>query len=159
MSSGSSPAQSQVRNLLGRAEAEYKACNFRDARAIFEMAAAGLSSPRELPPRAVAFYALSLAATEPGRTAEAIEMCRVVAAREAVDASPCFALASLYMKARNRRRALRSVEEGLRMEPDHFELLRLRAQLGRRGAPTLGFLRRGHPLNIFFGRLRHALRG
>ena len=56
----------------------------------------------------------------------------------------------------NRKRALEAVDRGLKIDSDHAELLALKAEMGSRRPPVLGFLDRGNFLNVFLGRLRHS---
>ena len=54
---------------------------------------------------------------------------------------------------------VRTVLDGLKIDPHHPGLLVMRKELGIRSRPVLPFLDRGHALNQFLGRIRHAIRG
>lgn len=53
-----------------------------------------------------------------------------------------------------KREALEAVRDGLKVDPDHPELLNLYAELGVRRPPVLGFLPRGNFVNRMLGSLR-----
>lgn len=67
-------------------------------------------------------------------------------------------LARTCLLARDRRKAVRAVLGGLKVDPHSPELLALYRELGIRSQPVLPFLERQNPLNQLLGRIRHALR-
>lgn len=62
------------------------------------------------------------------------------------------------LSPRYRQEAVDAVYEGLKVDPEHVGLLRLKDQVGARRPPVLTFLSRGNILNRILGRLRHLLR-
>lgn len=60
-------------------------------------------------------------------------------------------LARIELLAGNRRQAIRNCLEGLKLDPRHAGLRRLRKQLGRRRKPLLPFLPRKSPVNRILG--------
>lgn len=56
-----------------------------------------------------------------------------------------------------KREAVEAVRDGLKVDPDHPELLALKAKLGHRKPPVLSFLPRGSFLNRILGSLRAAV--
>ncbi|HKB79520.1 MAG TPA: tetratricopeptide repeat protein, partial [Thermoanaerobaculia bacterium] len=65
-------------------------------------------------------------------------------------------LARVYAMAGHRKKAVETAEAGLKLLPEHEELLRTRAELGVRSRPSVPFLDRGHPINVSLGQARHA---
>jgi tetratricopeptide (TPR) repeat protein len=63
--------------------------------------------------------------------------------------------ARVHLALRQRERAVRSVERGLELWPEHPALLAARLQLGTRRPAVLPFIARANPVNRFLGRLRH----
>jgi Tfp pilus assembly protein PilF len=68
-------------------------------------------------------------------------------------------LAWVHLLARDRAAAARAIERGLEADPKHAGLLALRGRIGVRRPPVLVFLPRANPLNVWLGRVRHALAG
>ena len=58
---------------------------------------------------------------------------------------------------RHRRLAANAVFDGLKIDPEHHDLLELRHQVGTRRPPAISFLSRGHILNRILGWIRHQL--
>lgn len=67
-------------------------------------------------------------------------------------------LARVQMLAKNRRRAVAALAQGLSLDPRHAGLRALQAELGTRKRPVLGFLKRDNPVNKTLGRLRHQIK-
>ncbi|HYX24347.1 MAG TPA: hypothetical protein VFC23_09370 [Thermoanaerobaculia bacterium] len=93
------------------------------------------------------------------RVREGLQLCRHSIKVEFYQADNYLNLARTCLLARHRSGAVRAVRDGLKIDPHHPGLLALRQELGVRGRPLLPFLDRGHFLNQFLGRIRHALRG
>ena len=68
-------------------------------------------------------------------------------------------LARLELLAGSRRSAIEAIQRGLQLAERDRELLALRASLGLRRPPPLGFLGRSHPINVLLGKVRHRLTG
>jgi hypothetical protein len=66
-------------------------------------------------------------------------------------------LARLHVVASNRQAAVAALEAGLKLDPEHDGLLALAKEIGTRKPPVIRFLHREHPLNRFFGRMRHKM--
>lgn len=67
-------------------------------------------------------------------------------------------LARTYLLRRNRRKAVEALHNGLRLDGTHGGLRRLQRDLGYRSRPVISFLSREHPINRWFGWLRHRVR-
>jgi uncharacterized protein HemY len=91
------------------------------------------------------------------RIQEGLKLCQHAMKLEFYQAENYLNLARTQLLARQRRAAVRTVASGLRVEPDHTQLLELRREMGVRRSPVLPFLRRTNPLNLLLGRIRHAL--
>jgi hypothetical protein len=91
------------------------------------------------------------------RIQEGLKLCQHAMKLEFYQAENYLNLARTQLLARQRRAAVRTIASGLRVEPDHAQLLALRREIGVRRQPVLPFLRRTNPLNLLFGRIRHAL--
>ncbi|MDA8016816.1 MAG: hypothetical protein MPN21_05140 [Thermoanaerobaculia bacterium] len=61
---------------------------------------------------------------------------------------------SCLLSDRYKREAVEAVRDGLKVDPDHPELLALQTRLGHRRPPVLGFLPRSSILNRILGGLR-----
>jgi hypothetical protein len=87
------------------------------------------------------------------------ELCRRAAASDFYQPEVLYNLARVEHLAHNRREAVKALEAGLKLDPDHAGMQELKKQVGVRRKPVLGFLARGNFLNVFLGRLRHLFRG
>jgi len=65
-------------------------------------------------------------------------------------------LARVYVAAGNRKKALETVEQGLKTHPEDEALLEVRKELGIRSRPPVPFLDRANPINVTLGQARHA---
>ena len=86
----------------------------------------------------------------------AIELCRRALDLEFYNGDHYVNLARVYLAAGQRKKALDIAESGLRLLPDHDDLLRVRRSLGVRSRPPVPFLNRSHPINVSLGQARHA---
>ena len=64
--------------------------------------------------------------------------------------------ARVYMLVGNRKKALETVENGLKIAPENDALRKVRQELGVRARPAVPFLDRSHPINVSLGQARHA---
>jgi hypothetical protein len=92
------------------------------------------------------------------RLEDGVKLCRHAVKLAFYDPEGYLNLARTLLLAQKRRNAIRVVQEGLSLVPDHEGLLELHAEMGRRRSPVLRFLSREHPVNLFLGRIRHTLR-
>lgn len=65
--------------------------------------------------------------------------------------------ARIYEAKKDRFHAIKMIDEALRWDPGYRPALNLRQKMGIRRTPIFRFLPRVHPLNKFFGRLRHRI--
>jgi tetratricopeptide (TPR) repeat protein len=65
-------------------------------------------------------------------------------------------LSRIYLASGNRKKAVETAEAGLKLLPEHEELLEVRKELGVRARPSVPFLDRTNPVNVSLGQARHA---
>lgn len=99
------------------------------------------------------FYGLTLGLCE-RRWDQAIELCRTAARDEFFDPSHYHNLARLHLAFGFKAEAIRLLRRGLMIDPENQAIAGSLADLGMRRQPPFSFLRRGNPLNRWFGRLR-----
>jgi tetratricopeptide (TPR) repeat protein len=65
-------------------------------------------------------------------------------------------LARVYMASNNRKKAVETTEQGLKLVPEHEYLTEVREELGVRKRPAVPILDRSNPINVSLGQSRHA---
>ena len=111
-----------------------------------------------VPSVAFSYLGYGLAACE-GRTREGLNLCQHAVEQEFFRGENYLNLARVHLLIGNRAHAVRTIGQGLEVEPENKELLDLQRSMGHRRLPPLGFLPRSHTVNRFLGRLRHLLLG
>jgi tetratricopeptide (TPR) repeat protein len=86
----------------------------------------------------------------------AIELCKRAIALEFYNGHHYANLTRVYLAAGNRKKALETAEQGLKLIPDDDAVLAARKMVGVRAKPPVPFLERSHPLNVTLGQKRHA---
>jgi tetratricopeptide (TPR) repeat protein len=86
----------------------------------------------------------------------AIDLCRRAISLEFYNGDHYANLARVYALAGNRKKAVETAEQGLKLVPEHDYLLQVRKSLGVRAVPPLPFLDRSNPINVTLGQSRHA---
>jgi hypothetical protein len=86
----------------------------------------------------------------------AIDLCRRAVELEFYNGDHYANLARVYIAAGNRKKAVETCEQGLKLVPEHDYLLAVRKSLGVRSEPALPFLARTNPINVSLGQARHA---
>jgi tetratricopeptide (TPR) repeat protein len=112
-----------------------------------------LTSPKAA--NGLSFFGLSLALVEK-KFKEAIELCKRAVDLEFYNGDHYANFSRVYTAAGNRKKAIEIAHAGLKILPDHEELVKVRKELGIRAKPTVPFLDRGHPINVTLGQSRHA---
>jgi tetratricopeptide (TPR) repeat protein len=121
---------------------------------------AALSSLREshnkfpaseaIPP--VLFSALGLAiAMEENKVQEGLNQCRRALEKAPRQAEIYYHFGMVYLKAGKKGKAYSAFRGGLKISPDHAEMLTLIRRMGVRKKPILSFLPREHFINRFLG--------
>ena len=143
----------QLEQILGL----YAAGNHRQVQsAVEQLLDSGLST-RELPPRVLAAYGASMAAENRERAAEALTLARAAQKSAPWDPEITLACARVLVQTGAKDQALVVLGKGLRSDPGHEGMLRLRASLGYRMSPVLPLLPRASLINRLLGRIRYWL--
>jgi hypothetical protein len=89
---------------------------------------------------------------------EGLRLCEHAVKGQFYHADNHLNLARVQILAKNRKGAIAALAQGLALDPKHAGLRALKAELGYRRKPVLGFLKRDNPVNKTLGRLRHSLK-
>jgi tetratricopeptide (TPR) repeat protein len=106
-------------------------------------------------PRYRSFFGLCLGLGE-RRFDRALELCRSAAKEEFFNPALYHNLARLHLAFGFKAEGLRYLRRGLMIDPQNAPILAEMRALGVRRRPVLGFLRRGHLINRWMGRLRRG---
>jgi len=106
-------------------------------------------------PEALSYYGLCVALVEK-KYPSAIGLCRKAVEMQFYSADNYSNLARVYLASGQRKKALETLDEGLKILPDDEVLTLLRQEMGRRDRPPLPFLSRTNPINRALGRARHV---
>jgi tetratricopeptide (TPR) repeat protein len=107
--------------------------------------------------KGLSYFGLSLALVRK-EMKPAIDLCRRAIELEFYNGDHYANLARVYAAAGNRRKAITTAEEGLKLAPDHDYLQAVRKSFGVRSEPYVPFLGRTNPINVSLGQARHAKR-
>jgi len=91
-----------------------------------------------------------------GKQREGLKLCEHALKVQYYESDNHWNLTRIHVLMANRRLAVQALERGLKLDPDHAGLLEVKKEIGMRKRPVLGFLDRGHPVNIVLGRIRHG---
>lgn len=86
----------------------------------------------------------------------AIDVCRKAIELDFYNGDHYANLARVYAAAGNRKKAITTAEQGLKLMPEHEYLLAVRKSFGVRSEPYVPFLGRTNPINVSLGQARHA---
>ncbi|HVE71164.1 MAG TPA: tetratricopeptide repeat protein [Thermoanaerobaculia bacterium] len=103
----------------------------------------------------LSFFGLTLALMQ-RKFKPAIDLCKRAIELEFYNGDHYANLARVYVAAGNRKRALETLEQGLKLVPGHDYLTQVRTSMGVRSRPAVPFLDRSHPINVTLGQSRHA---
>jgi tetratricopeptide (TPR) repeat protein len=103
----------------------------------------------------LSYYGLCLALVRKQYKA-AIDLCRRAIDLEFYNPDHYANLGRVYLTAGNRKKALETVEAGLKLSEHHDALLAVRRMIGIRERPAVPFLDRSNPINVSLGQARHA---
>jgi len=112
-----------------------------------------IKSPKDA--SGLSYFAVCLAMVH-RKYKEAVELCKRAIDLEFYNGDHYANLGRVYLAGNNRKKALESVEAGLRVASENAQLRALRKEMGVRARPTVPFLDRSHPINVSLGQVRHA---
>ena len=123
--------------------------------ALFEAAIRIEWKNRAIPPQAryLSYFGLCLA-FERNDNREGLRFCRQAVTLEGYNPDIRCNLGRVLLIAGRRAAAHRCFLSGLASEPGHPAIRRALQAMGTRSRPTVPFLPRGNPVNVFLGRLR-----
>lgn len=151
------PTSDQLKSLLRQG---IFAVQQRDWGEAYEVLGEALDGYRQrgekIPALLLSYYALALG-MHTRKFKQAIEFCQSALATEPARVEHYANLAQLYVAAGFRRKAVEAISRGLDVDGTYPRLLQLRATLGWRRPPVIRSLSRDHWLNIFLGKVRHAI--
>lgn len=145
--------------LLAACERGLDLCRFGNFKeGLAELAALGdLTRVKDVPSAYFSYMGFALA-KQRNQIAQGIKLCRHAIKLEFFQSENYVNLArTCLLSEKYRREAWEAIREGLRMDPEHPELLDLERKLGSRKPPVIGFLGRNNPLNRLLGSMRHLL--
>lgn len=151
------PTSDQLKSLLRQG---IFAVQQRDWGEAYEVLGEALDGYRQrgekIPALLLSYYALALG-MHTRKFKQAIEFCQSALTTEPARVEHYANLAQLYMAAGIRRKAVEAVDKGLALDGTDRRLLQIKATLGWRRPPVISSLSRDHWLNVFLGKVRHAL--
>jgi tetratricopeptide (TPR) repeat protein len=103
----------------------------------------------------LSYFGLSIAVMQK-KFKPAIDLCKRAIELEFYNGDHYANLARVYVIAGNRKKAIETLEQGLKLVPEHEYLLQVRTNMGVRSKPAVPFLDRSHPINVTLGQSRHA---
>jgi tetratricopeptide (TPR) repeat protein len=103
----------------------------------------------------LSYFGLCLALVQK-KIKPAIDLCKRAIELEFYNVDHYANLASVYVAAGHRKKAIETIDQALKTHPDDETLLEVRRQLGIRSRPPVPFLDRSNPINVSLGQARHA---
>jgi tetratricopeptide (TPR) repeat protein len=85
-----------------------------------------------------------------------IDLCKRAIDLEFYNGDHYANLARVYTAQGNRKKAVDTAEQGLKLVPEHETLMEVRKELGVRSRPPVPFLDRSNPVNVSLGHARHS---
>lgn len=116
---------------------------------------AGLYSGGFIPGTAegLSYYGLTLALLNK-KYKEAVELCTKAIKLQLREPNHYVNLAKVFVAAENRKKAVQTLEAGLKRIPNNKIILSYWKTIGVRAKPTIPFLARNNPINVALGRKR-----
>ncbi len=129
---------------------------FDEALPIFEeflpQLTGGDLSDKRVAASAFSYYGLCVAMVR-RKYSQAVDYCNVSLKSNFLDPDHRYNLALVYLERDDRRKAVETLNAGLRIEPQNTMINVILDRIGRRRPPAIAFLSRDNPINIFFGRM------
>jgi hypothetical protein len=114
--------------------------------------------PPDKMPQGLSSYGLCLARVE-GKRKLGADLCQKAIQLQSYEGRHWANLVRVYITAKNRKKAVETLDDSLRKLRNDPELLRVRQEIGYRQSPQLSFLPRTNPLNKLFSRYALRLKG
>jgi tetratricopeptide (TPR) repeat protein len=112
-----------------------------------------IQSPKDA--SGLSFFGLCLALVRKQYKA-GVDLCKRAIDLEFYNGDHYANLARVYMASNNRKKAVETADQGLKLVPDHEYLLEVREELGVRKRPPVPILDRSNPINVSLGQARAA---
>jgi tetratricopeptide (TPR) repeat protein len=106
--------------------------------------------PADKMPDGLSAYGLCLARVE-GKRKMGAELCQRAIQLQSYEARHRANLVRVYIVAKNRKKAVETLDDSMKKLKNDPELIRVRQEIGYRQAPMLTFLPRQNPINKWFG--------
>ena len=103
----------------------------------------------------LSYFGLCLALVQK-KYKEGMDLCKRALDLEFYNGDHYVNMTRIYMARGDRKKAVETAESGLKVAPEHEELLEVRKELGIRARPAIPFLDRSNPVNVSLGQARHA---
>jgi tetratricopeptide (TPR) repeat protein len=103
----------------------------------------------------LSFFGLTLALVRK-QYKNAADLCKRAIDLEFYNGDHYANLARVYIAAGQRKKALETAEQGLKVAPENESVLEVRKELGVRARPAVPLLDRSHPINVTIGQVRHS---
>jgi tetratricopeptide (TPR) repeat protein len=103
----------------------------------------------------LSYFGLCLALVQK-KIKPAIDLCKRAIELQFYNVDHYANLASVYIAAGHRKKAIETIDQALKTHADDETLLEVRRQLGIRSRPSVPFLDRSNPINVTLGQARHA---
>ncbi len=112
-----------------------------------------IQSPKDA--AGLSYFGLCLALVQK-KNKPAIDLCKRALDLEFYNGDHYANLARVYAVAGNRKKAVETADNGLRVVPENEYLRKVRRSFGVRARPALPILDRSNPINVTIGQARHA---
>jgi len=99
------------------------------------------------------YYGLCVAMVK-RKYADAVKYCNISVRSHFMDPEHRINLAQVYLERDDRRKAIENLEAGLRMQPSNQRINQIFEEIGQRSRPSIAFLSRRNPLNVWLGKIR-----
>ena len=87
---------------------------------------------------------------------DGIDLCKRAIDLEFYNGDHYANLTRIYIATGNRKKAVETADQGLKLVPEHEMLTEVREELGVRKKPPVPFLDRSNPVNVQLGHARHS---
>jgi tetratricopeptide (TPR) repeat protein len=112
-----------------------------------------IKSPKDA--SGLSYFGLCLALVQK-KNKPAIDLCKRAIDLEFYNGDHYANLARVYSAAGNRKKAVETADQGLKVAPENEYLRSVRKSFGVRARPAVPILDRSNPLNVSLGQARHA---